>query len=130
MTTSPAPIQPIEAPPVDPIEHCHATRVLIVQRSGVLVDVEFTGLLLRLSSGFCQHANISVALYYTGREPSDSLSALVVCPICGVINSSATLLYIAPPPRTLRAQAIFADAERHMRSQHRRAAWGLCPARY
>jgi hypothetical protein len=108
------------------LDQYHATPVTVDLRSGVLADVKFAGFPLRLSTGFCNHPEIEVALYYTGREPSDALSAISVCPICGIRSTIASMLTTPAEIRihTLRSDAIFRSAEERFRADPR-VQWGM-----
>jgi|WetSurMetagenome_2_1015567.scaffolds.fasta_scaffold550336_3 hypothetical protein len=111
------------------LDQYHATPVAIDLRSGVMADVKFAGLPFRLSTGFCNHTDIEIALFYTGREPSDALSAISVCSVCGVRSTIASMLTTPAQTRVSNARidAIFAPVVARFRSDTR-VQWGM-PAR-
>lgn len=101
------------------VEKYHAIEVPTVNRSGVMADVSLDDLVLRCISGFCTHPDIQVALYYSGREVDESLSAIIYCPICGYKESPAALLKTPGQRKRTDAEiAIFGESDhRYFMSQ-------------
>ena len=90
-----------------------ALEVEVTHRSGVMADVNLDDLNFRTVSAFCTHPDVEVALYYSGREPGDGLSAVIHCPICGYFESPATLLQTPAQlvKRTDKSDLIFGESD-------------------
>ena len=108
------------------LDQYHAVPAQADQRSGVMVYLQFAGLPLKFSSGRCDHQNIDIALFYTGREPDDAVSALVVCPKCGVITACASQLTTPAQmrPVTDATRRIFGYSDQQFRRDPR-VQWGM-----
>lgn len=91
-----------------------AIEVEVKHRSGIMADVSLGDLDFRIVSTFCTHPEVEVALYYTGREPNDCLSAVIHCPICGYMESLATLLMTPAQmvKQTAGSRAVFGESDR------------------
>ncbi len=111
----------------DVIERYHAIETPVKYRSGCMADVDFDGILMRVTSNTCEHPTVEVALYYTGREAQNDLSAVVYCPVCGYRESVACALLTPAQTRIVNARTreIFGEVDRRFEryqrfTQHRK----------
>lgn len=108
------------------LDQYQAIEMKVEHRSGVMADIDFDGLALRIVSGFCTHPDIEIGLYYTGHETETSLTAVVVCPQCGIKHECNAALLQTPAQlitRNAKTDLIFGAAEeRFQRGQG--PAWG------
>jgi hypothetical protein len=95
-------------------------------RTGLLVYFKQDDRVYVVTTTFCQHAVVDLAVYVTGREVLGGLSVIYACPTCGTHHTIASHClspsesYIDTP----RARAIFGWSEqRHARDK--RVQWGM-----
>ena len=112
------------------LEVYDAAPVEPTQRTGLLVYFMHTDRAYVVTTTFCRHAAIDLAVYVTGREVLGGLSVIYACPTCGTHHTNAARCvspsesYIGTP----RASAVFGWSEdRHAR--YKRVQWGMSSRR-
>lgn len=73
------------------VEKYHAIEVPVKWTMGYGRYVEFEGETFTVTAAFCKH-EVEIALYLTGREGPEDLSAVICCPVCGYSEELAQLI--------------------------------------